>query len=74
MDTVHDTKSLLAGVARVDITGTADEQLDDPLYSRIEAATAARGEDPNGYRAEFVQLARIARELQPTAEETPESP
>jgi len=25
----------------VDITGTAGEQLDDPLYSRIEAATAA---------------------------------
>jgi len=29
--------SLLAGVAAVDITGTADEQMDDPLYSRIEA-------------------------------------
>ncbi len=33
--------TLLAGVAAVDITGTADEQMDDPLYSSIEAQRAS---------------------------------
>ncbi|MBT3344077.1 MAG: hypothetical protein HN404_13840 [Gemmatimonadetes bacterium] len=31
---------LLAGVAAVDITGSAEEQLDDPLYAAIEASRA----------------------------------
>ena len=40
----------------------------------IEAASAARGDDANGYRAEFVQLARTARELQPAPEASPDEP
>jgi len=38
----------------------------------IEAANAARGDDPDGYRAEFVQLVRLARELSPS--ESADSP
>ncbi len=38
------------------------------LAGVIEAATAAKGEDPHGYRAEFVQLAKLAAELMPTAQ------
>ncbi len=34
-------QALMAGVAAVDITGTAREQADDPLYGRIDADAAA---------------------------------
>lgn len=33
--------TIQAGVARIDITGSADEQLDDPLYAAIDASRAA---------------------------------
>jgi hypothetical protein len=36
-----DGTPLLAGVARVDITGSHDEQLDDPLYAAVDASRSA---------------------------------
>jgi len=38
------------------------------LAGVIEAAGSAKGRDANGYRAEFVQLAKLARDLMPVAD------
>jgi len=36
-----ETEQLLAGVARVDITGLAEDQIEDPLYAGIDAGRAS---------------------------------
>jgi Ca-activated chloride channel family protein len=64
MDSVPVEQRFAIAVAAFGQRLRGESALDGYAYARIaELANAARGEDPQGYRAEFVRLVRMAETL-----------
>ncbi len=60
-----DDMRFAAAVSAVGQKLRGDTQLEDYSYDEaITLASSAKGEDENGYRAEFIQLVRLAKNLQ----------